>query len=60
MNPTVTKNQKPLLDKQKLKIKEHKHTTKENHQTTREETKRRKTKQRKTTKITGKQEIKWQ
>ena len=44
----------------KLKRREHKHTTKENHQTTREETKRRKTKQRKTTKITGKQEIKWQ
>ena len=60
MNHMVTTNQKPTIVTQKLKRNGHKHTTKENHQTTREETKRRKTKQRKTTKITGKQEIKWQ
>ena len=31
--------QKPTIDTQKLERKEHKHTTKENHQTIREETK---------------------
>ena len=36
MNPMVTTNQKPTTNTQKLKRKEHKHTTKENHQTTRE------------------------
>ena len=40
MNPMVTTNQKPTIDTQKLKIKEHKHIANENHQTTREETKR--------------------
>ena len=30
----VTTNQKPTIDTQKLKRKEHKHTTKENHQAT--------------------------
>ena len=34
MNPMVTTNQKPTIDTQKLKRKGHKHTTKENHQTT--------------------------
>ena len=41
MNPVVTTNQKPTIDTQKLKRKEHKHTTKENHQITKEEMKRR-------------------
>ena len=45
MNPMVTTNQKPTIDTQKLKRKEHKHTTKENHQTTREQTKRREKKE---------------
>lgn len=43
MNPMVTKNQKHMIDTQKLKNKEHKHTTKEtkeNYQATREETKK--------------------
>ena len=40
MNPMVTTNQKPPVDTQKLKRKEHNHTTKENHQAIREETKR--------------------
>ena len=35
----ITTNQKPTLDTQKLERKEHKDTTKENHQTKREETK---------------------
>lgn len=33
MNPTVTTNQKPEIDPQKLERKEDKHTTKENYQT---------------------------
>ena len=41
MNCVVTTNQISLIDTQKLEKKEHKHTTKENHQTTREETIRR-------------------
>ena len=45
----VTTNQKPAIDTQKLKRKEHKLTTKENHQTTRQEIKRR-NKQRRNTK----------
>ena len=36
----VPPNQKPTMDTQELKRKKHKHTTKENHQTTRIETKR--------------------
>lgn len=40
MNPMVTTNQKHMIDTQKLKNKEHKHTTKENYQATREETKK--------------------
>ena len=52
MNPMVSTSQKPTIDTQKIKRKEHKHTTKENHQTTREETKRR-NEQRKTTKTIG-------
>ena len=42
MNFMEMTNQKPTIDTQKLERKEHKHSTKENHQTTREETKRRK------------------
>ena len=42
MNPIERTNQKPTIDIQSLERKEHKHTSKENHQTTREETKRRK------------------
>ena len=37
MNCIVTTHQKPTTDVQKLERKEHKHTTKENHQITREE-----------------------
>ena len=40
INRMVAINQKPTTSTQKLERKEHKHTTKENHQTTREETKR--------------------
>ena len=40
MNSIETTNQKPTIVVQKLKRKNHKHTTKENHQTTRKETKR--------------------
>ena len=39
MNFIETTNQKPTIVAQKLKRKEHKHTTKENHQITRGETK---------------------
>lgn len=42
-----TTNQKPITDTQKLEQKEHKHSTKENHQTSREETKRRRRKRKK-------------
>ena len=41
INPMVATNQKPTTDTKKLGRKEHKHTTKENHQTIRKETKRR-------------------
>ena len=51
MNPMVTTNQKSTIDMQKLKRKKHKHTTKENYQTTKEETKRR-NEQRRTKKAT--------
>ena len=37
----VTTNQKPITDQQKLKRKEHKHTTIENHQITRQKKKNR-------------------
>ena len=59
MNPMITTNEKPTIDTQRLKRKEHKHNTKENHQTTREDTKRRRNEQRRPTKTTGKQVIKW-
>ena len=42
MNPIVTTNQKSTKDTQKLERKQYKHTTKEKHQTTSEETNRRK------------------
>ena len=41
MNPMKTTKQKPIIVTQELERKEHKNITKENHQTTREETKRR-------------------
>ena len=41
MSPMVNTNQKPMIDMQKPKRKELKHTTKGNHQTTTRETKRR-------------------
>ena len=56
MNSIVTKNQKPTIDTQKLERKEHKHTTKANNQTTREETKK---EENRTTKTTRKQVAKW-
>ena len=59
MNRMVTTSQKPTIGSQKLKRKEHKHTTKEKYQSTKEETKRR-NEQRRTTKSMGKQEVKWQ
>ena len=55
----VTTNKKPTIDTQNLERKEHKDTAKENHQTTREGTKR-KNEQRRTTKTTRKLVIKWQ
>ena len=57
MNPMVTTNQKPTKDTPKSKRKEPKHTTKENHQTTMREIKRRD--EQKTSKTTRKQVIKW-
>ena len=57
MNFMVTANQNATIDTQKLKRKENKHTSKENHQTTREETEEI-NEQRRTTKTTGKQAIK--
>ena len=56
--PVVTTNQKPTIDTQKLRRKEHKHTIKESYQTTREETKRRNEKR--TTQTTGKQVMQWE
>ena len=55
-NPMVATNQKPTTDTQKLERKEHKYTTKENHQITREETKKKE--MQRTTKTIGKQVIK--
>ena len=55
----VATNQKPITDTQKIQRKEYKHNTKESHQITREENKRRK-EQTRTTKTTRKQLRKWQ
>jgi len=41
VNPMVTTNQKSIINAQKIKRKESKHNTKDGHQTTREESKRR-------------------
>ena len=41
----VTRNQKYTIDSQKPKSKEHKHNTKENHQTTKGKTKRKRNKE---------------
>ena len=61
INFIETTNQKPTIVAQKLKRKEHKHTTKENHQTTRKETKRSTGKSiKKTTTTTGKHIVKCQ
>ena len=58
MNATVSSNQKYVIDTQKLKRKEHKHTIKGNNQSTRQETKRR-NELRRTTKTLRKQVLKW-
>ena len=50
VNAVVTTNQKPIIDTQKLERKGNKHTTNENHQTIREETKGRRKAHRRTTK----------
>lgn len=42
MNSMITTTQKPEIDIHKLEKKEHKCSTKENHKTSRDETKRRK------------------
>lgn len=56
MNPMVTTNQNLTIDIQKWRGKEHKHSTKGNHQTAREEAKREN--ERRTTETTRKQVIK--
>ena len=53
----VTTNQKPTIDTQEQKRKEYENTTKENHQATREETKR-SNEQRRSTETAIKQVIK--
>lgn len=52
--PMVTTNQKPTVDTHKLEKRENKHTTNEDHQTTREEIERRRKHR------TGKHLINWQ
>ena len=60
MNPMVTANQKPTIHTHTHKRKDQKLTSRESHQTTREETKKRKDEQRNTTKTTRKPVVKWQ
>ena len=55
----VTTNQKHTIDSQKIKRRELKHNTKENHHTTKGKTKRKRKEQRRNTKSTGKQGLKW-
>ena len=55
MNFMVTTNQKHITDTQKIKRKKYKHNTKESHQITVEENKRRIKEQIRTTKTTRKQ-----
>ena len=55
----VTTKQKPIVNTEKRKRTEYKHTTKASHQTTKEESKRRK-EQTGTTKTARKQLTKWQ
>ena len=55
----VTTNQKPTKDTQKLEIKEHKHATIENHQTTGQKQKEEKNTE-ELQKQTRKQVVKWQ
>ena len=59
INLPVTTNQKSIIDTHTGRRKEFKHNTKDSHQITREENKRRK-EQKRTTKITSKQFTKWQ
>ena len=56
----ATTNQKHATDSQKPKRREHKHKTKETHQTTKGKTKILKNEQRRNTKSPGKQGLKWQ
>jgi len=58
INLTVTTNQKPVIDMQKIKRKESTYITKESQQTLREETKRRK-EQKRTTK-TAINQVMWE
>ena len=60
MNFMVITNQKPIIKTQKIKRKKPKHNTKESHQITREESKRRRMEQRRTTKAPVKKVTKWQ
>ena len=54
MSPIIITSQKPTADTHNLRWKEHKHAIRENHQTIREETKRKTTE--KNYKTTGKQQ----
>lgn len=56
----VATNKKIIVDTQKIKRKESKHNSKENHKTVREDTKRRRSEWRKTTEAIRKQRTKWQ
>lgn len=56
----VATNKKIIVDTQKIKRKESKHNSKENHKTVREDTKRRRNEWRKTTEAIRKQRTKWQ
>ena len=56
----VTTSQNRMIESPKIKRKQFKHNTKENHQTTKRKTKRRRNEQGTTTKSPGKQGLKWQ
>ena len=56
----VTTNQKYIIVSPKIKRREHKHNTKENHQTMKGKTKRKRKGQRRDIKSMGKQGLKWQ
>ena len=55
----ITTKQKSIIDTHTKKGKEYKHNTKNSHQITREESKRRKKEQKRTTKTIQKQLTKW-